>query len=375
MNTFEFEKFFNENIEDVYSIIRKASVISAPSHKEQNKALFCLDWLTKNVDDSAFIDSDNNVILHLGDKSKKAVLICAHTDIVFDETVPLKIVERDGKMFCPGIGDNTASIAVMMVLAKFIKQNIDRFDHSFILSANSSEEGEGNLKGAYSLYAKYGDIIEEMYSFDGYINVLHTTAVGSKRYKITCDTAGGHSFRDFGKENAIETLVKVLNSLSNIKLPKKGITTKNIGKILGGTTVNSIASHAEALFEFRSDTDKNLRLVTSKAERILDKYAKKLSVKYDVIGVRPCAKNVNKQKMADIISRALGVLEKYEKISTYPASTDCNVFLSNKIPSICLGVILGGGAHTLNEYIETESVKTGLKIAIDLVATYFNDKK
>ena len=375
MNTFEFKNFFNENIENVYSIIRQASVIPAPSKSERNKALFCLDWLTKNVDESAYIDEDNNVILHLGDKTKKAILICAHTDIVFDETVPLNIVERDGKMFCPGIGDNTASVAIMMVLAKFIKQNLDRFDHSFILSANSSEEGEGNLKGAYSLYAKYGDIIEEAYSFDGYINVLHTTAVGSKRYKITSDTGGGHSFRDYGKENAIETLVKVLNSLSKIKLPKKGITTKNIGKILGGTTVNSIASHAEALFEFRSDTDKNLRLVTNKAEKILDRYSKKLSVKCEVIGVRPCAKDVNKQKMAKITERVICVLERYEKISTYPASTDCNVFLSKGIPSICLGVTLGGGAHTLNEYIETESVKTGLKVAIDLVSTYFNDKK
>lgn len=375
MNTFEFEKFYNENIDEVYSIIRNASIIPAPSGKEQTKAKFFLDWLTKNVDDGAFIDDDNNVILHLGDKSKKAILICAHTDVVFDESVALTVVERDGKMFCPGIGDNTASTAVLMVLAKFIKQNIDKLNYSFIISANSCEEGEGNLKGAYSLYNKYGDIIEEMYSFDGYIDVLHTTAVGSKRYKICSDTAGGHSFRDFGNENAIETLTKVLNSLSKIKLPKKDITTKNIGKIAGGTTVNSIASHAEALFEFRSNSDKNLRLVTSKAEKILDKYSKKLSVKYEVIGVRPCAKNLPKQKMNALIDRVTTVLERYAKISTYPASTDCNVFLSKGIPSICIGVILGGGAHTLNEYIETESVKTGLKVAIDLIATYFNDKK
>lgn len=375
MNTFEFENFFNENIEEVYSLINAASVISAPSHNERNKALFCLEWLCKNVDNSAYIDSDNNVVIHLGDKNKKAVLICAHTDIVFDKNVLLKVTQKDGKTYCPGIGDNTASVAILMVLAKFIKQNEDKLDRHFIISANSQEEGEGNLKGAYVLYERYGNIIDEMYSFDGYIDVLHTKAVGSIRYKIKSDTLGGHSFRDYGRENAIETLTKVLNALSKIRLPKKGITTKNIGKISGGTTVNSIASHAEALFEFRSDTYKNLCYLSKKTEKILASFAKKYSVSYEVIGVRPCAKDVPKQKMADIINRATGVLSKYVEVKTYPASTDCNVFLSNGIPSVCLGVILGGGAHTLEEYIETESVKTGLKVAMDLVATYFIDKK
>ena len=50
MNKFDFDKFFNDNIDEVYSLIERASVISAPSSKEREKALFCLKWLCENVD-------------------------------------------------------------------------------------------------------------------------------------------------------------------------------------------------------------------------------------------------------------------------------------------------------------------------------------
>ena len=45
------------------------------------------------------------------------------------------------------------------------------------------------------------------------------------------------------------------------------------------------------------------------------------------------------------------------------ASTDCNIPLSMGIPSACFGCLVGGGAHTLEEWIKPASLGPGLMAA------------
>ena len=56
-----------------------------------------------------------------------------------------------------------------------------------------------------------------------------------------------------------------------------------------------------------------------------------------------------------------------EAVKLNNASTDCNVPASMGIPSVCIGVFIGGGMHTREEYIELESLKPGLEIGINTV--------
>jgi acetylornithine deacetylase/succinyl-diaminopimelate desuccinylase-like protein len=53
---------------------------------------------------------------------------------------------------------------------------------------------------------------------------------------------------------------------------------------------------------------------------------------------------------------------------TAVASTDANVPLSRGYPAICLGLTTGGGAHTLNEFIHTRPLNTGLAVLAETVA-------
>ena len=55
-------------------------------------------------------------------------------------------------------------------------------------------------------------------------------------------------------------------------------------------------------------------------------------------------------------------------------STDCNIPFSLGIPAATVGLCRGGGAHTRGEWIETESLKAGLRIAADLIAAHFVKK-
>jgi hypothetical protein len=53
------------------------------------------------------------------------------------------------------------------------------------------------------------------------------------------------------------------------------------------------------------------------------------------------------------------------------ASTDCNIPISLGIPSLCVGLCLGGKAHTREEWIAVDSLETGFHIAADLILDCF----
>ena len=136
-----------------------------------------------------------------------------------------------------------------------------------LVVANACEEGLGNLDGTKALFAKYGTRIQGFYSFDIYMPLCCSSAVGSYRYKITCKTPGGHSYANFGDPSAIQLLCGLVNELYQIQPPVRSRTTYNVGRIEGGTTVNSIAQQASMLYEFRSTAQDCLEEMEEKFRR------------------------------------------------------------------------------------------------------------
>ena len=55
-------------------------------------------------------------------------------------------------------------------------------------------------------------------------------------------------------------------------------------------------------------------------------------------------------------------------------STDCNVPLSQGCPAVTIGITRGGNAHRLDEFIEVQPVRSGMKQLITLTlaaASYY----
>lgn len=366
----DFQLFAKEHHEELLTLIHELAVIPAPSHHEEKRAAYCLDWLQKNVSPHAFVDEAKNVICIIGDNAKPAVLFMAHTDIVFGEDTPLGVTEDDGKLYCPGIGDDTAHVAILLLCAKYASQNPPK-DLRFIFAANSCEEGQGNLKGCRALMEKYGKELKEMITFDGYRELLNVKAVGSSRYRIAVDTEGGHSLWNFGNVNAIAVMAELISALQGIPLPGEDITTFNFGNISGGTTVNSIAQHCELLYEFRSDNAENLDYMKEKFNRILEKFQEQYRITITSIGERPCAKGVDPEAQQALVERVENILKEITTPGRTSGSTDANLPLSMGIPAICPGLIGGAGLHTTEEYIVKDSLAPGLAAALKLIDSYF----
>lgn len=370
--------YIDQHKQEAYDLLLTMAKIPSPSNHEEKRAEFCKKWLEDHGAEHVFMDEALNVIYPVGcEDGKPLVVFMAHTDVVFPDTEELPLKVEDGKIFAPGIGDDTANLAALMMTAEFVAKNkLVPKDAGILFVANSGEEGLGNLKGSRKICETYGDRILEFYSFDGTIKNITDKAVGSKRYKVEVLTEGGHSYGAFGNRNAIAYLASMISDLYCMKVPEKGKTTYNVGEISGGTSINTIAQQAEMLYEFRSDEAEDLAFMERHFNAVLEAYrAKGVIVNVEMLGERPCMGDVDHEKHENLLEKARNVVLEHSGIDPEfgSGSTDCNIPLSLGIPSVCLGTYIGGKAHTREEWVAVDSLYSGYKIAFDLILSYFND--
>ena len=368
--------FMEEHRQEAYELLLELAQIPAPSNHEEKRAEFCRNWLLEQGADGVYIDGALNVIYPVGcEGNHDLVVFMAHSDVVFPDLEPLPLKVEDGKIHCPGVGDDTANVVALLMSAKYIAQKkLKPQNYGVLLVVNSGEEGLGNLKGSRKILEDFGSRIREFVTLDGTTEGGVSRAVGSKRYRVEIDTEGGHSYGAFGNRNAIAYMASLINTLYEIKVPEKGRTTYNVGTVSGGTSVNTIAQHAEMLYEFRSDERESLEIMEKHFLAAIDYYRTKgITVTVTLVGDRPCAGNVSQNKMEEMMQRADdAAMRHYGNTFSFGAgSTDCNIPLAMGIPSICVGCYRGRGAHTRQEYVEIESLLPGLKFASDLILYHF----
>ena len=365
--------YLDDHAEEALRLLMELAQIPAPSNQEERRAEFCLNWLRSVGAEGAYVDEALNVIYPVGDTGENdLVVFMAHSDVVFPDLEPLPLRIEDGKICCPGVGDDTANMVALLMTAGWIaREKVVPRECGVLLVVNSGEEGLGNLKGSRRIMADFGHRVREFVTFDGNANAIVTKAVGSRRYRVTVRTEGGHSYARFGAPNAIAQLSSIIARLYEIRVPDIGRTTYNVGIISGGTSVNTIAQSAEMLFEFRSDEREALEIMQSSFDRVLEEFrARGVQIEVELVGDRPCGLQVDNSALAARAAQA--VLAHYGLIPHFSAgSTDCNIPLSMGIPAICPGCVMGAGAHTREEFVEIDSLLPGLKVAAELILHHF----
>ena len=371
--THEILQYIDDHAGQARQLLMDLARIPAPSNHEEQRARFCLDWLHATGAKDAYIDEALNVIYPIGDDGKQDLMVfMAHSDVVFPDTTPLPLKIENGRIFCPGVGDDTANAVALLTVAGYLAQRkLVPENCGVLLVINSGEEGLGNLKGSRKIVADFGSRVKEFVTFDGNASSIVTKAVGSRRYRITVTTEGGHSYARFGAPNAIAQLAQLIARLYQVQVPPIGRTTYNVGTVSGGTSVNTIAQSAEMLYEFRSDEREGLAFMQAEFECIVEQFrASGVQIEAEVVGDRPCGRNVDNSALARRAAEA--VKTHYGRLPQFGSgSTDANVPLSMGIPAICPGCVMGAGAHTREEYVEIDSLLPGLKVAADLILHHF----
>lgn len=365
------QEFVQENRQLLLDTHRELSGIPAPSHLEHKRAEYCKQWLENVGAQGVYIDEALNVIFSLNaGNSNELTVFAAHTDTVFPDLEPMPYYDDGEKIHGPGVADDTASVAVLLVLAKYFveKQLVPPKGILFVM--NSCEEGLGDLKGSKQLFKAYAGRIGRFITFDGNMPFIVHRSVGSHRYEVEVTTPGGHSFGRFGNPNAIAHLAQVVAEIYKLEVPKKENTrtTYNVGTITGGTSVNTIAQNAKMLCEYRSDDPECLAVMEAAFMKIFEAARQEnVQVKVTRVGDRPCG-NVDAEKLAELEALTVPIVESViDKTPVMTSgSTDCNIPHSLGIAALCVGVNVHEGAHTREEWVDKTSMITGLELAIKL---------
>jgi acetylornithine deacetylase/succinyl-diaminopimelate desuccinylase-like protein len=192
------------------------------------------------------------------------------------------------------------------------------------------------------------------------LGLIYHRAVGVKRYRVKVSTAGGHSWSDYGRPSAVHVLASLITQLTALPLPANPRTTLNVGTIAGGSGVNVLAPHAQLELDVRSeDTDVLASVIARVEERIASARTDGVNVDMEVIGQRPAGEIAAEHPLVRLARQCLAEEGFDAKLTS--GSTDANIPLSLGIPAIVLGITTGGGAHTLQEYIDIPPVGSGMR--------------
>lgn len=374
--------------ERIVDEIIKLVEIPAPPFKEAERAKAYRDMLLAAGLQDVEIDAEGNAMgLYRGSAPAGGpiIVIAAHLDTVFPEGTPLKVRREGSKLYAPGIGDDTRSLAVLLAYARAMKDKNVRPRTDILFVGNVGEEGSGDLRGVRYLLTKgkYKDRVKAFLSMDG-TNAERVVngGVGSRRYRITYKGPGGHSYGAFGLVNPMIAMGQTVTELYKIVVPKSPKTTYAASVTGGGTSVNSIPNEVFMEFDFRSESPAELNKVEQSFLSVVQKSVDaenaarttsegSIVAETKLIGDRPAGMTAESAAITQIATAAIRATGLKPQLTS--SSTDANLPMSLNVPALTIGSGGSGGrAHALDEWIDVEkeqSVKgmsTGLLMLLTM---------
>ncbi|MEO5887356.1 MAG: M20/M25/M40 family metallo-hydrolase [Anaerolineales bacterium] len=358
----------SEIVKRVIDLALEVQQIPAPTFEEEQRADFVRGIFMRETLTDVSVDESGNVFGCLkANGNAKPLIVSAHLDTVFPRETNLQARREDGKVYGPGIGDNSLGVAALCGLIWMLRERDIKLSGDVWFVANVGEEGHGDLKGIKAVVDRFGPDVLAYLVLEGLaLGHVYHRAVGVRRYRVTARTSGGHSWSDYGKPSAVHELSKLIVQLASLILPTQPRTTMNVGKISGGTSVNVIASEATLDLDLRSEGQEALTNLISAAEKLIHNANKpNVSVEAEVIGRRPAGDMDSDHPLVELAKECLRAQGLDAVLTT--GSTDANIPLSKGYPAIVLGVSTGGGAHTTQEYINTAPVEKGMEQLVRFV--------
>lgn len=347
------------------------TAIEAPTFMEETKGKYYKKKLEELGILDITVDEVGNVFgIRPGSGGGPKLVVCAHLDTVFPLGTDVVAKRIDGKVYAPGIADDGRGLAAVLSLTRALNDANIHTNGDLIIGATVGEEGLGDLRGVKTLFKNRDDI-------DGFISVepgepnrITYLGTGSKRFKITYQGPGGHSFGAFGTPNPIHAMGRAIAKIADIETPSNPKTTFNVGVIEGGTSINTISEKAEMFIDLRSNSQDELKKLEDKVLEIIAQAkdeenhrwkSDEITVTIEQVGDRPAGSQSPDSIIVQAAAAAAASLG-FEPDSTPASSTDSNIPISLGIPAVTLG---GGGdfggIHTLNEYFDPKDAYTGVQ--------------
>jgi tripeptide aminopeptidase len=358
--------------------------IPAPPFKEQKRAEAYMAMLKAHGLTDVEMDAEGNVMglrRGTGPAGGPLVVIAAHLDTVFPEETNVKVRREGTKLFAPGVGDDTHSLAVLLGYVRALDAGKVKTKKDILFVGNVGEEGPGDLRGVRYIFTKgkYKDRIAAFFSMDGTSAERVTFgAVGSKRYRVTFKGPGGHSYGAYGLVNPMAAMGTAVVEMNKIVTPTQPKTTYATSVVGGGTSVNSIPDAIWLEVDMRSESKDELAKIDAKFLQIVGEAVKaenaarstragEISADIKQIGERPTGATREDAEIVRMTAAAVRAAGYTPVLGA--SSTDSNIPISLGIPAVTIGSGgVGGRAHALDEWIDVAKPESLKGMSVGLAA-------
>ncbi|WP_438483038.1 M20/M25/M40 family metallo-hydrolase [Oleiharenicola lentus] len=354
---------------EMLDLLVKLTEIPAPPFMEQARAAEVKKIFESLGLENVFIDKAGNVLgTRRGVMAKPNLAVTAHLDTVFPEGTDVKVRREGTKMIAPGISDDTRGLVEMISVIRALNAHKIQTQGTITFVATVGEEGLGDLRGVKELFnTTMKGKIDSFISIDGGgTDGITNGAVGSYRYRVTYRGPGGHSYGAFGMVNPAHALGRAIAKIADVKVPSQPKTTYTVGRIGGGTSVNSIPFEAWMEIDMRSEDTAALNAVrdsimAATKAAVTEENSRwphgKVEVDIEQVGDRPAGGTSSDSEIVQVAQSVIKAFGGKPKLGA--SSTDSNYPMNLGIPAITVGKGgVGTGAHSLAEaYDPIESWK------------------
>lgn len=338
--------------------------IPAPPFMEEARGRRFAELLSEFGANSVWTDEEGNVIgLRRGRRGGRTVGFGGHLDTVFPEGTDVTVTRRGDTLHAPGIGDDTRGLVVVLAVLRAMEEAGIETDADIHFVGVVGEEGPGNLRGMKHIYRDPAAAPDAWIEVDGGgLQRLVVDGLGSVRYRVTFKGPGGHSWGEFGVANpahAMSRAVRLFQDAAETLTRSGPRTSYNVGRIGGGTSVNTIPSDSWMEVDMRSVSPERLARIERvfldamdrglREENALRRSGPPLTVDKARVGDRPSGEG---DRGAPLVQRALAATAVFGVQGTLGrSSTDSNVPIALGVPAVTIGRGgIGGGAHSPAEY-------------------------
>lgn len=340
--------------------------IPAPAFDEKARIAFVKQRFTECGLQKVSSGSAGNGLAVLPGRSEgRSILITAHTDTPFPDTVAHTLTVSSDRVTGPGVADNSLGLAALTTLPTIIEGLGLEFTHDLVFMADTRSLGKGNLEGLRSFLTRADIPILAGLSIEG-------VQLGRLDY-ISLATLGGEieciakTWNGIGGQDTIAALNEIITRLRNIPMPGEPLTRLILGSISGGTSYKTPANSATLRFQLRGESDAVVDGIAEEILTICEEMASNLDidVDFDVIA-RTRAGGLSPGH--PLVQNALSVQQSLGIGTIAPAhSSAASVFLEEGLPSLTVGVSLGENRGGVREYVEIEPTLKGLAQVIGIL--------
>ncbi|MFZ0063656.1 MAG: M20/M25/M40 family metallo-hydrolase [Pyrinomonadaceae bacterium] len=337
--------------------------INAPSQHEQERARYIEGLLRKYKLQEVRYDATGNLIaVHKGTGAGPAIVFDAHLDTVFQPGLKIKATVRDGRVYAPGVGDDTRNIEALLATIRALEAAgiKTRGDLIFVFTV----EEETSLRGAEEFVKENKGKVDHYIALDGGYEGFTYAGIGINWYRHHFIGPGGHTRSRTPPYSASLPVARAIARIYELKVPTSPPSNLNIGMLGGSEVVNAKASDAWFTVDLRSTNNEVVADLEKRIAEILEEEARRadMKLKTDIISTSPAAvipghRDSRLVKVAEAVHRAMG----FDPPITPTGSNNSSAALLAGISSISTGAGPCNDSHALTENCEIEPLYKGIK--------------